>query len=384
MKNVSKTIAGLQREDEKVRILSLMQIHSSPVSELESSPEFSRLIKHLSHLCEDGNLDISFLSKKLLNKFQRILGEDLHFTDTAPTFEMIREIQNPLHLSNLLRQLPPPEDMDEREVLLSLLSHKDSRVRSNAVEAMDRDYHPTYHEALIRRLEDSSNRVCANAVIALGRRNVDEVVPKLSALLTHESLAMRESALYCLSILPWNKDFTPYVKDALLDPYAPVAIRAVSLCKKYTPKGYQELLEELYFQTHSPLLKEEIREYWKREGIPDSVRDTIREHSISREFRDLGVQIFQELKSVEPFTPQLRSRYFLIIRQQDVLKVILDHGDEEPSPDFTLTVRGLQDKIRTSFIALGRAAFELHQNREFFFEQCEEMIPKIDHLLKKD
>ena len=114
----------------------------------------------------------------------------------------------------------------------------------------------------------------------------------------------------------------------------------------------------------------------------NSVRETIREQTLSKEFRDLGVKIFQELKSVEPFTPQLRSRYFLIIRQQDVLKVILDQGEGEISPDFTLTVKGLQEKIKNSFVILGRTAFELHQNREFFFEQCSEIIPRIDLLLK--
>ena len=278
--------------------------------------------------------------------------------------------------------LEKPTDMDEREVLLSMLSHGDSRVRSNAVEAMDRHYHDVYHDALLRRMEDSSNRVCANAIIAIGKRNMDEVLTKLSALLTHESLAMRESALYCLHVLPWHKDFTPYVQDALLDPYTPVAIRAVSLLKKYSPDGYQKLLEEIYFESPSTLLRDEIREFWKREGIPNSVRETIREQTLSKEFRDLGVKIFQELKSVEPFTPQLRSRYFLIIRQQDVLKVILDQGEGEISPDFTLTVKGLQEKIKNSFVILGRTAFELHQNREFFFEQCSEIIPRIDLLLK--
>ena len=382
MNKMDKAIEGLAKDNEKIRILSLMQIHSSPVGELESSPEFSRLVKHLSNLCLDGSLDIRFLSKKLLNKFQRILGDNLELPNETPSFEIVRNTTEPLLLSKILRQVDKPTDMDEREVLLSMLSHGDSRVRSNAVEAMDRHYHDVYHDALLRRMEDSSNRVCANAIIAIGKRNMDEVLTKLSALLTHESLAMRESALYCLHVLPWHKDFTPYVQDALLDPYTPVAIRAVSLLKKYSPDGYQKLLEEIYFESPSTLLREEIREFWKREGIPNSVRETIREQTLSKEFRDLGVKIFQELKSVEPFTPQLRSRYFLIIRQQDVLKVILDQGEGEISPDFTLTVKGLQEKIKNSFVILGRTAFELHQNREFFFEQCSEIIPRIDLLLK--
>lgn len=381
MNKMDKALEGLGKDNEKIRILSLMQIHSSPVGELESSPEFSKLVKHLSNLCTDNNIDIRFLSKKLINKFQRILGDNLKLPGENQGFQAIRDTTDPLMLSNLLRQVESPAHMDEREMLLGMLSHEDSRVRSNAVEAMDRHYHEVYYDALRRRMDDSSNRVCANAIIAVGKRNLDDVTAKLSSLLTHESLAMRESALYCLHVLPWHKDFTPYVRDALLDPYTPVAIRAISLLKKYSPDGHQELLEEMFFQSPSALLKEEIREFWKREGIPDSVREVIREQSLSKEFRDLGVKIFKELKSVEPFTPQLRSRYFLIIRQQDVLKVILDQGEGALSPDFTLTIKGLQEKIKKSFIILGRTAFELHQNREFFFEQCVEMIPRIDPLL---
>ena len=387
MKPVDKTLQELDNSDDRVRILSLMQIHSAPVVELESSANLSKLLKHLGSLSEDKSLDVSFLSRKLLNKFQVLLGKDFSIPPTLGSeevsYESLRDEKDPLVLAGLLRQIPPTTELEDREILLGLLAHSDSRVRSNAVEAMDRDYHDSYHDPLFRRLSDRSNRVCANAAITLGKRDLDKVVPHLSSLLTHESLAMRESALYCLEILPWHKDFCHYIKDALLDPYIPVALRAVSLCQKYEPENYQKILEDLYFSTHSALLKSEIRLLWKTTGIPISVQESIKGQMLNSEFRDLGVKIFQELKAVEPFTPQLRSRYFLIIRQQDVLKVILDQGDHSSSPNFTLTVRGLQDKVRSSFIALGRTAFHLHQNREYFFEQCEEALPKIDQLLEE-
>ena len=385
MGRIEETIKELNEEQDQVKILSLLKIDSGLAEQLKDASNFEDLLSHLqSFESARNNLDVQFLSKRLMDKLQ-LLFHDKHATSLGignlsdrHLKERFLKEKNPLALTMIVKKMTTLDDDDSLHRMNELLSDEDARVRATTVEFFAKNYADLLVSRIPELLQDDSNRVRGNAILFISPKDPDLARQSITEMLNHSSIAMRESALYCLENLPHDPLFQPYIETLSCDPYPNVAIRALSLFHKYHSKDFEQRLIEQYFVCRSKQQKQAIREIWGHIGIPYEVQGRIAREGLSKEYEKLGIKVFEELQAIEPYDPSLRSHYFLILRQQDHLKVILDNQ----KPDKIISTDSIKDGIKGSYIALGKTAYELHKKEEFFFDEVESVTPSIEKLLK--
>jgi len=92
-------------------------------------------------------------------------------------------------------------DKQEASAVQSYLSHKDDRVRANAVETMGQLLPISDLASLSPLLDDHNNRVIGNAIMALFDHERDKCVSALKALCQSGNLKEQLTAVYCQGVL---------------------------------------------------------------------------------------------------------------------------------------------------------------------------------------
>ncbi len=392
---LEKSIRNLKTQDPGLKILSLMQIQSADTEILEQCAGFEELLVDLIHLKQAGERDIRFLSAKIVGRLQSVFEtsdgpKNPYFgLSVAQTYEKIRHEADAMSLARSFVFLDRPTDMKQWEILLPLVEHEDERVRANLVEFMDKHWRPEFDGSVAKLLKDPSNRVRANTVVTLGKRKPQMVVDPLVEMLSESSLAMRESGLYCLENLPHNSVFAPWIRTALLETYTPLVVRAISAANHYVEPAVLDAMQSVFFETASRSVRQKIYAYWQKHGLPEAQKAEVASLLMKQKLYHIGTELFQELGSVEIYDPRLKAHYFLIVRMKDEMKVLMDSGagSKSSDPALQMSLQSVQKGLKQGFIALGKSAFDLHQNRDYFFEQChkaENQIASFLKLLPKD
>lgn len=383
---LKRHLKSLRSEDAGVKVLALMQLQSTSMEELEGSPGFEELLADLLSLKEANDRDVRFLSAKVIGRLQKFFqagdgpSNPYYGLNEEQSLSRLENEGDPVVLARVLQHLPKPTEGRHWKVLAHLLQHEDERVRANAVEFFDRHWEGPLERALSPLIEDGSNRVRANALVALGKRQIEIVEEPLLAMLADHSLAMRESGIWCLQNLPGREVFLPWVKTALLESYVPIASRAVELVPRYHEKDVLETMQELFFETSSKALKQKIYAVWKQSGLPADRKAEIEEELRSQQYHRIGVELFDELSGMEIYDPRLRAHHFLIVRHKDEMRVLLA-SDASRDPSRSHLMRAASKGLKHAYIAMGRTAFDLHHNEDYFFEQCQKAEKKISTFL---
>jgi len=111
-------------------------------------------------------------------------------------------------------------------VLKEYLDHKDSRIRSNAAEALNEIGGKAVVEALVPLLDDGDNRVKATVAMIVSQYGDGNVLTTLAEMLHSVEIWMRMSASYALGFIE-HQEAVDLLIEALMDVNPEVRIRAI-------------------------------------------------------------------------------------------------------------------------------------------------------------
>lgn len=236
---IHKIVKDLKSNKNKTIILALMYIPKLPSEEYEKKEELSELIAILNDFQSSNNPDISYLSRKARNFFS---------TQYFPQFTTDKSEANLMEFNNSKALVTrggiefKVSDTDNKNILnsinsnnfLDFLNHSDERVRAEAVEQCEQ-YLPAgqLYEILSPLLNDSNNRVRANAIIALKNLGSEVLSKFLHNMLLSPEIGMRESAIWAISNLYHDKIYLKLLMTALYDPYRDIRVRTIEVLKNY-------------------------------------------------------------------------------------------------------------------------------------------------------
>jgi hypothetical protein len=247
-----RLVQDLKNPDEDIRIFACMSIINANSIGKNSA---EKLFEVLFPLTQDDNICLRFYAKKALNRVKEFLTQYVSEQSEEETFFGLKELRDSVYIEYLkwfqeyVGESPPsisvndlieklykfcqydqPEVLHillkilertgnayikatiikilgykkDKDLLLTLsqfLKDEDPRVRSNAVEAIERIGSKEGIKLLVPLLQDEDNRVKATVARALGKFGEEEVYTVLSQMLDSFELWMRESAVYALSEL---------------------------------------------------------------------------------------------------------------------------------------------------------------------------------------
>ena len=124
-----------------------------------------------------------------------------------------------------------------REVA-DFLRDDDPRVRSNAVEALEKMRHPSAYAIIIRALQDPDHRVKTTCLKVLGNLGKINLVRCCEAMMSSQEYWMRDSAAYCLAVAAVPEGI-PILEGALEDEYESVKIKAKQGLSRMAENGHQ-------------------------------------------------------------------------------------------------------------------------------------------------
>lgn len=126
-----------------------------------------------------------------------------------------RETREPKLLATLVKAIGRLGSDEDVPFLVSFLSDSDARVRANTIEALRMiDVEPCLIELTVLMQEDASNRVVANAIMALAPRDEINVLPALSNLIARGDEWSLKSAFFVI-VETGLEEFLPLLEEIL-------------------------------------------------------------------------------------------------------------------------------------------------------------------------
>ncbi len=302
---IARIIRDLDSGDTDLRILALATIprlSATTVSETEGEL-LERLRGCLEKAAADTNTDVVFLARKAMNALRRLeetargasgaarskedagkapirheeerattapgpgageesaacraekTGEDdSAAVDSEPSRERLEvavitalpKAADARELASLLSRLMECGGRKTLRVARTLLAHPDARVRSNAVELIERFGGPADVEVLLPLLKDSNNRVLGTVVKALGTLGYERTPILLRKMLASPHVSMRESGVFAAVALKDRFDLLDLLLAFVDDPYEGVRRRVVEALADYNdPRVTQALKARL-------------------------------------------------------------------------------------------------------------------------------------------
>jgi HEAT repeat protein len=261
-----------------------------------SPEEIRALVPKLRATTSHPSISVRFFSKKALNTVRHHMARYPEFRTELETIraetmgtswvELLAhleeaETEKKLVVLDLLRDVPDPSlasatiDFMERESdtfviaeavrvcgmvgdeshiseIEKYLSHSDSRVRSNAAEALDEIGGLQVMKQILPLLDDEDNRVKATVAKLLAKYGEHNVLHALQDMLHSVELWMRESATYALGFVPY-REAEDLLLEALLDVNPEVQIKAVSSLKSLRSRRAKEYFETIVRQADGKL-----------------------------------------------------------------------------------------------------------------------------------
>ena len=252
--NVKKVAKDIFHEDEDVRVLALTAVLHLSQDALGDRESLNLLIKSLEQVVKEEKGDLLFLARKGLNHLSVMessvsspssssRGEDL---SRERLLAVLSKHDSDNHLASAISSLLKKGCQEDVEKVLPFLKHRDPRVRSNAIEFLERH---ASDELLLEHclplLQDENNRVKGTVATVLGRLGHPKVMDFLKRLLSDHRISVRESAVYALSNIR-NSDCVDLLLSALRDPYEGIRLRAVkALARQKDPRALPALAEAM-------------------------------------------------------------------------------------------------------------------------------------------
>lgn len=261
-----------------------------------SPEEIRALIPLLRDTTSHTSISVRFFSKKALNTVRHHMAK---YPEFRAELESIRaetmgtswvellshleesETEKKLVVLDLLRDVPDPslatatvdfmtreEDSfviaeavrvcgmvgDESHIpdIEKYLHHSDSRVRSNAAEALEQIGGLQVMKQILPLLDDEDNRVKATVAKLLAKYGEHNVLHALQDMLHSVELWMRESATYALGFVPY-REAEDLLLEALLDVNPEVQIKSITSLKHLRSRRAREYLETIVRQADGKL-----------------------------------------------------------------------------------------------------------------------------------
>jgi len=246
--NFKKIARDIVHEDQELRVLALTTIIQLAPSSIDATrDEVRSLLEQLEALGRTGDGDVAFLARKALNHLGALAAafnidsSGKHEVPTKATTSDANDANETaaelvLHLSNdgpakdvaiALSKLVKIGGHSEVSAVVAVLEHEDPRVRSNAIEFLERHAdEKTILERLVPLLHDENNRVKGTVATALGRVGYPAVAGYLEAMAKDHRLSIRESAVYAMANIKGARMIDLLV-EALRDPYEGIRLRAI-------------------------------------------------------------------------------------------------------------------------------------------------------------
>ncbi|MBI2943459.1 MAG: HEAT repeat domain-containing protein [Candidatus Wallbacteria bacterium] len=156
--------------------------------------------------------------------------------------DLLKDVDDPKILPALLEYLGAERDefvvaetirvigllghVAEIPLLEQYLKHRDSRIRSNAAEALEHIGGKAVVQSILPLLEDDDNRVKATVAKLLSKQGEPHVLSALSEMLHSVEVWMRESAIYALGYVPYQ-EAVDLLLEALVDVNSDVRVKAI-------------------------------------------------------------------------------------------------------------------------------------------------------------
>lgn len=146
----------------------------------------------LEEISSEGNVG------KLVYRIQ-MAGELEDPSFIAPLRIFLQKSENPQVVATIISVFGTFDEPELSQVIIPFLSHSDSRVRANAIEALGEIGDQGSIEHIVPFMEDSDNRIKANAAKALWKFDDSLVMEVLSSMVSSSSEGMRISAAHALA-----------------------------------------------------------------------------------------------------------------------------------------------------------------------------------------
>jgi len=237
--NVKKVAKDVFHDDEDVRILALTAVVQLSPASIPDGDDLALLIKTLERATHETEGDVLFLARKGLNHLRTMqrtpTGASSAAVAAAPRpvpsrerlLKTIEQHDSDTQLATAVSELVRVGTPDDVDRVVPLLCHRDPRVRSNAVEFMERHAEPAaLLEHCVPLLQDDNNRVKGTVATVLGRLGHPTVAAYLERLLDDHRISVRESAVYALSNIR-GAAYVDLLLKALRDPFEGIRLRAV-------------------------------------------------------------------------------------------------------------------------------------------------------------
>jgi hypothetical protein len=249
--NLRKICRDVENPDEELQVLALTTVCQITATSVENPAELLALKAALLRTIQSSSQDTVFMARKAMNRVDELLAKlpasalagAAPGTPGAPPAtgsearppELSREEvlaglsveADPVKLATLVARLGRVGEPVDWVLAVPLLKSADARVRSNAVELVERiPDQAQVTELLTPLLSDENNRVRGNVAKALGRIGVPKIAKYLKSMLRSPKVSMRESAVYAISHII-GEPMVDLLIEALRDPYEGIRLRAV-------------------------------------------------------------------------------------------------------------------------------------------------------------
>lgn len=151
---------------------------------------------------------------------------------------------DPFVLAECVRIMGFSGTTEHLEVLKPYLEHQDSRIRSNAVEAIEEIGGKEVVESIVPLLRDDDNRVKATVAKILSKYGEVNVLATLAEMIRSVEIWMRESAIYALGFVPFEEAVDLLI-EALLDVNTEVRMKALESLERLSPRRAEGYLHAM-------------------------------------------------------------------------------------------------------------------------------------------
>ncbi|PCJ21267.1 MAG: hypothetical protein COB02_01400 [Candidatus Cloacimonadota bacterium] len=359
---LTKIINQLNKQNEKLMVLALMQIPSLK-SDLEyNQNDIQSLAQIISTNVLSNNPDISYLSRKAANHMQNsfqvvpvdetvILGA---ISEDNDEFITVNESfsKDPLTLEKQLLDLP--SNYQDHDNLLPFLMHSSNRIIATCIETLSRTNFPA--DKLLSEckpfLNSEHNRIRANIIVAIGKSDFSIVQESLSSMFQTTKISMRESAVYAISQLKPTLLLQKLLLKCLHDPYLDIRLRTIDILKNYNHPDVVIQMKRLANDLDIEICEAALETINKLEGAPKVLEETKEKIEVEAPFEHLeSIEQKSSNESFEDFdefnTPQ---DDFFETQDQDSIHIENDFIsiDNNELDEFIIPPKPNQDKVEQS------------------------------------
>jgi len=282
---IRRILRDLASDDDDISTYAAMSIlRLKEVTE----PEIADLLPALRSATTNSSISVRFFSKKALNEVKLQMGKFPAFRDEydkikeetkraswhdllvnlerEPTdsklvvLDYLRDVDDPLLPSALMEFIKAETaafvlaeaikvlgiigNQEGVDFLEAYLYHADSRIRSNAVEAMVEIGGKQVMRSILPLLEDDDNRVKATVAKICSQHGEHQVVSTLASLLHSVAIWMRASATYALGYVPCGES-VDLLLEAVCDVNPEIQRKAIESLGKLQAKRAREFLASI-------------------------------------------------------------------------------------------------------------------------------------------